>query len=573
MRVLILGGYGMFGGRLARLLADEPRVTLLVAGRSAAKAAAFCATLAPGAARAPLAFDRDGDVAAQLRAAAPDLVVDASGPFQAYGGEPYRVVAAALALGVSYMDLADGAAFVAGIAAFDAAARAKGVFVLAGVSSFPVLSAAVVRALAAGLVQVDSIAAGIAPSPYAGVGLNVIRAIAGYAGRPVALRRGGRVATAIALVDSRRFTIAPPGRLPLRSRRFSLVEVPDLAMLPALWPDVRSVWMGAGPVPEILHRGLSALAWLVRLRIVPSLAPLAGLFFRVTNVVRWGERRGGMFVAITGTMPDSRDVAWSWHLIAEGDDGPFIPAMAVEAIVRRCLDGRAPLPGARAATGEIALADYEALFRRHAIVSGTREAMPAALPLYRRILGTAWGALPEALRVMHDIGAGQIAAGVATVERGATWRARLAAALFGFPRAGSDVPVTVTFTRRGDAEIWQRDFAGRIFRSTQEAGAGRSEALIVERFGPLAIGLAVVIEGARLSLIVQRWSVLGVPLPLWLGPRSDAHEHAADGRFHFDVALSHPLTGLIVRYRGWLVPRAQASTSLSTSESVGKRPS
>jgi len=30
---------------------------------------------------------------------------------------------------------------------------------------------------------------------------------------------------------------------------------------------------------------------------------------------------------------------------------------------------------------------------------------------------------------------------------------------------------------------------------------------------------------------------------------------AEDGRFNFHVEIDHPLTGMIVRYRGWLVPR------------------
>ena len=42
------------------------------------------------------------------------------------------------------------------------------------------------------MVRVDTlIRGGIAPSPYAGVGENVIRAIAGYAGQPVELKRDG----------------------------------------------------------------------------------------------------------------------------------------------------------------------------------------------------------------------------------------------------------------------------------------------------------------------------------------------------------------------------------------------
>jgi hypothetical protein len=37
-KILILGGYGTFGRRLAQLLADDSRLTLVIAGRSLAKA-------------------------------------------------------------------------------------------------------------------------------------------------------------------------------------------------------------------------------------------------------------------------------------------------------------------------------------------------------------------------------------------------------------------------------------------------------------------------------------------------------------------------------------------------------
>src|SRR5262245_16216792 len=231
LRVLILGGYGVFGGRLARLLADEPRVELLVAGRSLDAAREHCASLSGEAVLTPLRFDRDADVGTQLRSAAPDIVVDASGPFQSYGASPYRVVEACLAQGAHYLDLADGVDFVRGIAELDARAKARGVFVLSGVSTFPVLTAAAVRALSPGMRRVDSITGGIAPSPYSGVGRNVIRAILGYAGRPIALRRDGRQTSRYAFVDTRRFTIAPPGRLPLEPTTFSLVDVPDLQVL------------------------------------------------------------------------------------------------------------------------------------------------------------------------------------------------------------------------------------------------------------------------------------------------------------------------------------------------------
>ncbi len=59
----------------------------------------------------------------------------------------------------------------------------------------------------------------------------------------------------------------------------------------------------------------------------------------------------------------------------------------------------------------------------------------------------------------------------------------------------------------------------------------------------------------RLRLIVRRWSVFGIPLPLAFAPRGDAYEFAENGRFHFHVEIRLPLAGLVVAYRGWLVPR------------------
>ena len=424
--------------------------------------------------------------------------------------------------------------------------------------SFPVLTAAVVRALAGDMTRIDAVTGGIAPSPYANVGANVIHAIASYAGKPVAVVRDGRKATAYALIDSRRYTIAPPGRLPLHSIRFSLVDVPDLQVLPELWPGLRSVWMGAGPVPDILHRALSALAWLVRLKLLPSLSPFAGLMYRIINVLSWGEHRGGMFVAVEGEGRGGERIERSWHLLAEGEDGPLIPSMAAEAIIRRCLADRPPAAGARAAATDLELADYEPLFAHRRISTGRRQSSPAddRAPLYRRLLGDAWSSLPAPLQAMHDLGTELAAEGRAEVERGNGWLARVVAFVVGFPRAGKDVPVKVSFRVEDGREHWQRNFAGRSFRSVQEQGRGRFERLLCERFGPLNVGMALVCEAGRMRLVVRRWSLFGIPMPLALAPRGNSYEFAEDGRFHFHVEIRHPFTGFIVGYRGWLVPRA-----------------
>lgn len=554
MKILILGGYGTFGGRLAHLLANDERLTLLIAGRSKQKAEAFCKQLPAGAQKIALSFDRNADVEAQIRDINPNLVVDATGPFQSYGEDPYRVVKASIANGNDYMDLADGSDFVKNISQFDEQSRAHNVFVLSGVSSFPVLTAAVVRRLTQGGIKINTIKAGIAPSPYAGVGLNVIRAISIYAGKRLPLIRNKQPAFGYALTETMRYTIAPPGYLPLKNTLFSLVDVPDLRVLPELWPELDSIWMGAGPVPEILHRMLIGLAWLVRIRLLRSLLPFASLFHLVINIVRWGEHRGGMFVSIEGLENGGKKIERSWHLLAEGNDGPFIPSMAVEAIIKRSLSGKRPLAGARPATQDLELEDYESLFRSRSIHTGQREWRENANSelLYQRLLGDAWESLPLPLIKLHGC---KKAEGFAKVEVGKNPFSRLVAKLFGFPEAGRDIPVQVSFHRKDGGENWTRTFAGRSFSSFQSEGLGLSEKLLAEQFGIFTFGLALVVEPEKLSLIVRRWSFFGIPLPLALAPIGNTYEHVAEGRFCFHVEIKYPITGLVVRYQGWLVPK------------------
>lgn len=552
LKILILGGYGVFGGRLAELLSDIADVELLICGRDLRRAEAFCARYRGAATVRPLLLDR-ADIADALRTQRPDLVVDASGPFQDYGADRYRVISACIASGKDYLDFADAADFVFGVSQFDDAANAAGIFVLSGVSSFPVLTAAVLREMAKTM-DIVSAEGGIAPSPYAGIGLNVMRAVVGYAGAPVKLLRHGRPSSGVGLAESVRFTIAVPGRLPLRNIHFSLVDVPDLQVIPPDHPTMTDIWMGAGPVPEILHRILNLLAK-ARARFgLPSLEPFSRLFYAVLNRMRFGEHRGGMFVRARG-IADGTPVERSWHLLAEGDDGPYIPSMAIEAIVRKLLSGIRPEDGARSAVRALDLADYDTLFAGRSIFTGFREEMSEA-PLYASVLGSAFETLPPRLRQLHGRSDARQWAGIADIRRGRGWMAALVATVVGFPKAGTGVAVTVRFTPEAGGERWTRRFGRRTFSSLQTAGRGRNEHVLVERFGRASFVLALVVEGDRLFLIPRRWSLFGIPMPRVLLPTGSSFETERDGRFCFDVEIAMPLIGLIVAYKGRLEPAA-----------------
>lgn len=545
MKILILGGYGVFGGRLAQLLSDITDLTLLICGRDAAKAQHFCAGFVGQAQVVPVGLDRS-DLAVALDEHQPYLVVDASGPFQDYGARQYAVIEACIAAKVSYLDFADAADFVFGVTRYQRDAELAGVFVLSGVSSFPVLTAAVLREMAKSM-DIVEVEGGIAPSPYAGIGLNVMRAVVGYAGAPVKLVRGGKQMRAIGLAESRRTTIAVPGRLPLRNLRFSLVDVPDLQVLPPEHPTMTDIWMGAGPVPELLHRILNLLA-IARARLrLPSLVRFSSLFYFVLNLMKFGEHRGGMYVRAKG-LNRGLPAEQSWHLLAEGDDGPLIPSMAIEAIIRKVRAGELPAAGARPATHALDLADYEQLFAHRTITAGFRSERSGTA--HQQILGSAFEALPPQVRKLHGVATGQIWRGIADVRRGKGIAASLVAWAFRFPGAGTAVPVTVTITPDAGGERWVRNFAGRTFQSHLAAGTGRDDYLLTERLGVASVALALVVDGDRLCLHPRRWKLFGVPMPSALGPRGTSFESEESGRFCFDVSIELPFVGLVVAYRG-----------------------
>jgi hypothetical protein len=170
------------------------------------------------------------------------------------------------------------------------------------------------------------------------------------------------------------------------------------------------------------------------------------------------------------------------------------------------------------------------------------------------VLGSTYVTLPKQVQALHLGTHARRWSGVSQVRRGSGMLARAIAAAIGFPPAGANVPVTVAFTPENGGERWTRDFDGRRFRSWQRRGAGRNDALLMERFGLIDVALALVVEGGRLTLVPRRWFCLGIPMPKALLPKGTTFETEVDGRFVFDVEIAAPVVGLIVAYRGSLLP-------------------
>ncbi|HEX2012735.1 MAG TPA: saccharopine dehydrogenase NADP-binding domain-containing protein, partial [Roseateles sp.] len=225
MRVLVLGGYGNFGARIARALAGDPALQLLVGGRDGGKAAEFAARLGGGA--QGLAIDMAAaDFATQLRRHTVGLLIHTAGPFQQ---QDYGVAEAAAATGAHYLDLADGRRFVCDFQArLDARFRACGRVAISGASTVPALSSAVIDALSDGWQRLDQIDICIAPAQTAPRGLATMAAVLSYCGATIQVWQDGRwlARTGWAAPVERRFARLKP-------RLAALCDIPDLELLPA----------------------------------------------------------------------------------------------------------------------------------------------------------------------------------------------------------------------------------------------------------------------------------------------------------------------------------------------------
>jgi len=537
MRVLILGGYGVFGSRLAELLTRDG-CEVVIAGRDAAAARDAAARIGATALR----LDRSGDLE-PIAELGLDVVVDAAGPFGAYGGDPYRLPRYCLARGIDYLDLSDDARFTAGLAAVDAEARHAGRFALSGASSVPGLSSAVVTALADDLDEIDTIETAILPGNRAPRGRSVISSILGQAGGPMRMWKDGAWRETRSWSAPRRIELEP-GLVRTGYR----VAVPDTELFPEHF-GATSVDFRAGMELGVLNRSVLAWGALRRLGLDIGGHPLSVALsaWLADRLLGLGTDRGGMVVVVTGKKAEER-VERRWTLIAEAGEGPFVPAIVARAVIRVAAS-KGIAPGARPCLSEVPLAEIERAMADLAVTSRREEHV--APSLFRDALGANWDKLDPILRDVHG-GTGPVRlAGRADVERGESIFARLACWLFGFPPAGKDQPLTVDMTRARHGEVWTRRFGNATFRS-QLTPASRPDHYL-EGFGPFVYEIAIPVENGAMRLEARRGWFLGVPLPKPCLVASDSQESARAGQFHFDVALHGPFgLGLIVRYRGAL---------------------
>ena len=544
-RVLLVGATGVFGSRLAGMLADAPGVQLVLAARRLAPLRELQARLQEeGAAVEITAFDRTRP---ELTALKPWLVVDAAGPFQGGG---YGLALAAVHAGAHYVDLADARDFLAGFpAALGTAADATGVLAVTGASSTPALSHAALERITRGWLRLDEVVALISPGARAPRGLAVMESILSYVGQPVRLFKRGGWTTVPGWSDLRKVDMPGLGR-----RWAALCETPDLDLLPARFPVRRSALFMAGLELAPMHLGLATLGLLVRWRLLPSLRPLARpLRAGAALLAPFGSDRGGMLVEAIGLDEHGRPVRARWALWAEANAGPSTPAAPAAALISALAAGRETRHGACSAAGLLDLDAALAPLASLPIRTRADESWTDSSVRFERLLGGRLSRLPPSVRAVHGGRRSQAFAGEALARSGSGVVAKILRLALGLPPSGrSTVEVTISPDARG--ETWRRRFGKVGFSSRLVDVRGRQRPLGVfeERFGPARCRFELLPTSTGVRWRLTGWSVLGLPLPRALAPRVRARADEAEGRYRFRVLAAHPWIGLLFAYRGTL---------------------
>ena len=335
-RVVILGGTGVFGSRVAAGLARRADVELVLVGRREAHGRRCAAALG---ARFVAADVTDTGVLGGLLAGT-FVVVHAAGPFQ---DREHAVARAAVAAGCHYVDLSDGRQHVASIGALHTEACAAGLMVVAGASTVPAVTDLMVARLAGEFAGIDAIEIALSPGNKNPRGVATVGAVLSSAGAPVRVWSDGHWVTQQGWGSARRIEFPEP----VGTRDVYLCAVPDLDLLPERY-GAASVWFGAGMELSLNNRMLSLLA---ARRRPDQAVRWARAITRLSRLTRpLGTTAGALVVSASGVDEHERPCRRRVALVAP-TDGPAIPAAPAVLITRRLLESGPPFTGAAPALG------------------------------------------------------------------------------------------------------------------------------------------------------------------------------------------------------------------------------
>ncbi len=262
-RILIAGGAGFFGQRVAELLRGLG-MSPVIAGRTG---------------EVVLDVEDRASLGAALRPG--DVVVDAAGPFQP---RTTALVEVACDVGADVIDLNESLVHARRIDALADRVRDAGISVRSTCSAVSTVAAALVRR--SDVARPVRVSALVAPASRETAHAGTLRALLASVGAPVEVWRERRFATAVGWREARTFAVP--------RRRAYLVASALPLTLPTVWPSLRTVdcWTDTSTPAANGILALAARSRLLRGAAVRAV-PLGALLARLL-----GTRRGAFAVEV-----------------------------------------------------------------------------------------------------------------------------------------------------------------------------------------------------------------------------------------------------------------------------------
>lgn len=368
MKILVIGGYGTFGKRLVHSLLYFYDHEIVIAGRSKEKLAKAKHLISVSTSKTIDTVELDvlnSDLVEIFREIKPDLVLNASGPYQLQSGEnAFQVAEACIDVGCHYVDLADDRRFVTKFGnQLNEKAKQKGLVMVTGASTVPALTCAVITHYLPQFKTIDSIYYGISPGNRTEKGKGTVGSILSYTGKPFDTLIDGGFQPVYGWQNLMRYDFGGS----IGKRWMSNCEIPDLDLIPALFPQIKTVRFQAGSEVSFLHIGLWLLSWFPRLKLIKNWRVYTNLFVRMSKwFENWGSDCGGMFIELTGADEQQKEKKLTWQLMAEDGVGPNIPTIAAELVINKIAKGEIAA-GARTSNDLFTLEEFLILASRWGI--------------------------------------------------------------------------------------------------------------------------------------------------------------------------------------------------------------
>lgn len=166
--------------------------------------------------------------------------------------------------------------------------------------------------------------------------------------------------------------------------------------------------------------------------------------------------------------------------------------------------------------------------------------------------------LDPLLQKLHNQGG--TLSGVIDLEYGsglAGFIGRWLALKLGLPILSGKVDFEVNISHTDGVLIWNRQFCNQYKMSSIFVPHGHyPDGYWSETTGKLTLELGVDVRDGGWYWIQRKVKLMGIQLPLWLFPSSQAYKRIKKGMYEFSVTFSLPIIGKLLSYSGFLKPNS-----------------